>query len=245
MNRNFQQALAVSLALHVVALAAAFFATSGGGEVARLSPDLPVVLLVPVQEDPLAPTPVAPPAPAPPPPKLEPVPAPPPPVVESPVSPVAVMKPERAHALVPITPPEAKPVDPVLPVRLVPPVPQAGTTAANAMAALASTPPAARAEASSALSSAAPVLLSGPVKYRHAPDPEYPLLARRRRQEGTVLLAVVIATNGRPADIVLKQSSGFLALDRAALEAVPHWEFEIRTTAPVRAEIPVRFQLVK
>jgi protein TonB len=90
-----------------------------------------------------------------------------------------------------------------------------------------------------------PVLITGRVKYRRAPDPEYPALARRRKQEGTVLLEVIIAPDGRASGVTLKKSSGFPALDRAALEAVPGWEFEVGAAQPVRAEIPVRFELVK
>lgn len=61
--------------------------------------------------------------------------------------------------------------------------------------------------------------------YLDNPAPPYPALSRRLREEGTVLLRVLVDTGGAPARVELKQSSGHPRLDRAALETVQRWRF--------------------
>lgn len=56
--------------------------------------------------------------------------------------------------------------------------------------------------------------------------PVYPLDARRRREQGTVKLLVLVGTDGRVDDIEIAGSSGSKALDNAALRAVRHWRWE-------------------
>lgn len=84
--------------------------------------------------------------------------------------------------------------------------------------------------------------------YLKNPEPVYPLAARRRRQEGLVLLSVRVNITGRALSVSLKQSSGYPLLDEAALSQVREWEF-----APARIgnlaveseiEVPVRFKLM-
>ncbi len=83
--------------------------------------------------------------------------------------------------------------------------------------------------------------------YRHNPEPDYPLSARRRRQEGLVVLRVIVTTKGRASRVELKQSSGFVILDEAAVRAVAEWEFEPARIgeSPLESEIevPVRFKI--
>jgi protein TonB len=83
--------------------------------------------------------------------------------------------------------------------------------------------------------------------YRKNPEPAYPASARRRRQEGLVLLRVEVTAEGRASRVDLAQSSGSSALDQAALDAVRSWEFEpARRGARAIAseiEVPVRFRL--
>jgi protein TonB len=62
--------------------------------------------------------------------------------------------------------------------------------------------------------------------YSYAPKPEYPAQARREGWEGTVLLAILVDAEGRPARITLSRSSGFASLDGAAQETVKHWRFQ-------------------
>jgi TonB family protein len=70
----------------------------------------------------------------------------------------------------------------------------------------------------------------------------YPELARLRELEGEVLVAFELDARGRPRGLETARSSGHLALDRAAQEAV-------LSAAPLpwvrgRIQVPVRFALV-
>lgn len=58
-----------------------------------------------------------------------------------------------------------------------------------------------------------------------ATPPKYPLESRRKREEGTVILSVLLALDGGVADIGIAQSSGFPRLDKAALDAVRRWRW--------------------
>jgi periplasmic protein TonB len=79
------------------------------------------------------------------------------------------------------------------------------------------------------------------------PKPLYPLIARRRRLEGEVLLSVKVLRDGLPGEVLVKQSSGYEVLDDAALNAVRRWHFvpARRGSAPVDSwvEVPIRFRL--
>jgi protein TonB len=55
--------------------------------------------------------------------------------------------------------------------------------------------------------------------------PSYPLESRRKREEGTVVLSLLLSAEGRVADISVSSSSGFARLDNAALEAVRKWRW--------------------
>jgi protein TonB len=61
--------------------------------------------------------------------------------------------------------------------------------------------------------------------YLNNPPPEYPRLARRNREQGRVLVRVLVDTAGAPERLELGQSSGSALLDRAAMEAVQQWRF--------------------
>lgn len=61
--------------------------------------------------------------------------------------------------------------------------------------------------------------------YLNNPSPDYPALSRRLGEEGKVVLRVLVAENGRPAQIELRTSSGSPRLDQAALAAVGRWQF--------------------
>jgi protein TonB len=93
----------------------------------------------------------------------------------------------------------------------------------------------------------APAAVSARPRYRSNPEPEYPALARRRRQEGLVLLSVRVDAKGRAETVAVRISSGFALLDEAALEAVRRWEFEPGRfrgdPVPSQVEVPIRFQL--
>ena len=59
--------------------------------------------------------------------------------------------------------------------------------------------------------------------------------ARRSKEQGTVVLSVMLSVDGRVADIAISKSSGSNSLDRAALSAVKHWRWApmIRNGNPV------------
>jgi len=77
--------------------------------------------------------------------------------------------------------------------------------------------------------------------------PRYPTESRRKREQGVVLLSVLLAVDGTVADISIAQSSGFDRLDRAALSAVRRWRWSptMRGGAPVmvRGVVEVPFVL--
>lgn len=59
----------------------------------------------------------------------------------------------------------------------------------------------------------------------HAPPPRYPHESRRKREQGTVVLAVTLGTDGSVEDIRIARSSGYSRLDDAALGAVRKWRW--------------------
>jgi protein TonB len=116
----------------------------------------------------------------------------------------------------------------------------------------AAAPPALAADATSQLAVLAPVpvarqSIAARPRYKRNPEPDYPALARRRRQQGIVLLAVQVDAAGRPEQVEVQVSSGFASLDDAAVAAVKDWEFEPGRLdgQPVasRVEVPIQFQL--
>ncbi len=68
--------------------------------------------------------------------------------------------------------------------------------------------------------------------------PSYPVECRRRKEQGTVFLAVVLATDGTVANVSIARSSGSERLDKAALHAVRKWRWSptIRDGAPVMVQ---------
>jgi len=84
-------------------------------------------------------------------------------------------------------------------------------------------------------------------RYDINPLPKYPEVARRRGQEGTVTLEVLVLADGRVGEMDLVASSGYRSLDKAALKAVRRWQFKPATSlsAPVesRVLVPVDFIL--
>ncbi len=74
--------------------------------------------------------------------------------------------------------------------------------------------------------------------------PVYPLGARRRGEEGTVVLDVRVAVDGRAAGVSLIQSSGFPELDRAAERATAQARFNPATRGGLPVESAARLTLV-
>lgn len=55
--------------------------------------------------------------------------------------------------------------------------------------------------------------------------PAYPPAARKSGQEGTVVLRIEILATGRPGEISIATSSGYPALDEAAVASIRKWQF--------------------
>ena len=83
--------------------------------------------------------------------------------------------------------------------------------------------------------------------YTYNPKPRYPRTARRRGQEGTVVLLVEILASGRVGEIEIEKSSRHELLDNAAVEAVRRWRFVPAEKAGIpvgtQVKIPVEFDL--
>jgi protein TonB len=56
--------------------------------------------------------------------------------------------------------------------------------------------------------------------------PSYPASARRLGIQGTSLLRVFVAADGKVGDVIVQESAGHADLDHAAVDAVRRWRFE-------------------
>jgi len=61
--------------------------------------------------------------------------------------------------------------------------------------------------------------------YLDNPAPAYPALSRRMGEQGTVLLRVLVESDGHASKVEIRASSGFERLDQSALDAVGRWKF--------------------
>jgi protein TonB len=61
--------------------------------------------------------------------------------------------------------------------------------------------------------------------YLQNPAPAYPPLARRMKEQGRVLIRVLVSVDGLPERVELKTSSGSPRLDHSALETIRNWKF--------------------
>jgi protein TonB len=71
--------------------------------------------------------------------------------------------------------------------------------------------------------------------------PVYPLVSRRKGEEGDVLLRAVLYDSGAVRDVFIEISSGYASLDKTAVEAVKRWTFS--PEAPEEVLVPVSFRL--
>lgn len=86
-------------------------------------------------------------------------------------------------------------------------------------------------------------------RYQLNAPPPYPGRARKRGQEGTVILLVLVNREGGVEDLDIDVSSNFALLDRAAVAAVKKWSFEPgrrgQERVPMRVRVPVTFKLTQ
>lgn len=85
------------------------------------------------------------------------------------------------------------------------------------------------------------------IAYLEKPQAEYPRLARRRGEQGRVLLRVLIDAQGLPETVAIEESSRFDELDRAAIAAVRRARFRPYVkdgrAQPAIAVVPFTFRL--
>jgi protein TonB len=104
--------------------------------------------------------------------------------------------------------------------------------------------PPAKDEIPAAAADTAPTALAYYTRTRVA----YPREAIALRQQGTVILRVLVGTDGIPQAVEIETSSGSRSLDNAARDAVKRWTFQAGTRNGMRtalwARVPVRFDLL-
>jgi protein TonB len=79
------------------------------------------------------------------------------------------------------------------------------------------------------------------------PAPVYPNLSRRLREEGIVVLEILIKADGTVGEIKIKSSSGYKRLDDTAVKAVKQWRYHPATQGGSKIDFwyeqPVEFNL--
>jgi periplasmic protein TonB len=137
--------------------------------------------------------------------------------------------------LIDITPPQAAPIPVAVDPKPAPPAAE----------------PVKPSVASSAPSSGAPSVIQGGdlgARMVSGKPPRYPVESRRKKEQGTVVLSLILGLNGAVEHITVSRSSGFERLDDAALSAVRRWRWEpvLRGGLPVKVrgvvEIPFVLQ---
>lgn len=79
------------------------------------------------------------------------------------------------------------------------------------------------------------------------PKPPYPLLSRNLGEEGTVILNVMVETDGTVSAVSIARSSGYDRLDQSALRTVQRWHYQPAQqqgqAIRMRNQQPVTFRL--
>jgi len=84
--------------------------------------------------------------------------------------------------------------------------------------------------------------------YHLIPKPHYPSRSRDLGEEGTVIIVILVGTNGMVKEAKLSKSSGFSLLDGSALATVREkWQFKpgTRNGKPIesRVRVPIKFSI--
>ena len=138
-----------------------------------------------------------------------------------------------AHKLAPLPPPAPAPLPVAKPAPE--PAPEAPTAAPTQVAlapitqpvvqAAPPAPPAPPVVVARAAPAAAVELPSTDADYLQNPKPAYPPISRKLREQGQVLVDVLIGADGNAQQAKVKASSGFDRLDAAALATVQRWRY--------------------
>ena len=95
--------------------------------------------------------------------------------------------------------------------------------------------------------STVPITLSKPDYLQPPAPPRYPARSKRRGEQGTVWLRILLDSAGTVQQLLVKSSSGFDRLDKSALEAARAWKFKPALVDgrnhDAWLEIPVHFKL--
>lgn len=85
------------------------------------------------------------------------------------------------------------------------------------------------------------------VRYLQRPVPEYPKASLKLREEGKVIIRVLVDVNGKPQQAIVAESSGYSRLDEAAVTAVRKALFEPYSengrALAVWVRVPITFNL--
>jgi periplasmic protein TonB len=66
---------------------------------------------------------------------------------------------------------------------------------------------------------------AGPSRILYSPDPQYTDAAKKARVKGTVVLSIVVGTDGCARDIKVTRKLGY-GLDETSVEAMRRWKFK-------------------
>ena len=145
--------------------------------------------------------------------------------------------------------PESLPVPPPAPVVAEPPrlINVVSTAPAPSSAPAAPSPRSSAAQGGEA----GPPVVTPPsftAAYLNNPGPQYPMAARRKREQGVVNLRVLVSDDGAAEQVLLERSSGHPALDAAAVEVVKkRWRFapakQGDRTVAAWVLVPISFEL--
>ncbi len=103
----------------------------------------------------------------------------------------------------------------------------------------------------SAAAAAPPLLPSDMIASLLNAAPSYPDASRRLREQGRVVVQILVSLAGEPVQVGIGQSSGYNWLDRAALDAVQGWHFTLLppeddgAPAPQWFSVPINFALAE
>jgi protein TonB len=180
---------------------------------------------------------------------------------------VSLVQPE-APAVVRTAPPA-----PIIPRHVVPPLRQApvitaraASSSATSEAPIAPAPvmtappapvPAVLAPSAPVVMAPAPIVAPAPppavipprydAAYLDNPAPTYPALSRRLREQGRVVLRVLVSIGGTPERVELRASSGSERLDHSAEDTVRRWRFvparQGSDVVPAWVLVPIAFNL--
>jgi protein TonB len=161
---------------------------------------------------------------------------------------VSLITPPRPEAKPPETLPRPKPVAKPRPKAPEPQPPVAAPVEAPSPSPVVVAPPPPPAPARAA--ALPPFTITSPIfaaDYLDNPPPPYPALSRRIREQGRVVLRVLVSPGGSAQDVEIRSSSGHARLDESARDTVRRWRFvpAKRGDEPVPAWvlIPISFSL--